>query len=90
MKQGVRDPLFKVRLSVFMTIGKLLHRFLVDFQTDEPMVPFLWESLECIMLNLLKRVVKREVLEQQDRLRQSQMLLKLTEEVLVTPQEVDI
>jgi hypothetical protein len=42
------------------------------------------------MLNLLKRVVKREVLEKQDRLRQSQMLLKLTEEVLVSPKEVDI
>lgn len=90
MKQNVRDPLFKVRLSVFMTIGKLLQRFLVEFQTDAPMIPFMWESVECIMLNLLQRVVKREVLEKQDRLKQSHTVVKLVEEVLVSPKEVNI
>ena len=50
------------RMEFFRHIAKILHEFLVDFQTDKPMIPFLANALEKQMRKLGRIVLKREVL----------------------------
>ena len=52
-----------IRLQFFQDIANQLHGYLEIFQTDRPMVPFLSDSLECLLRNLMKLIVKPEVME---------------------------
>lgn len=63
MKKMLSDPLLKAKLSFFISIVEELEPFLKEFQTDAPMLPFLYEELETLLARLMKRVVKPSVLE---------------------------
>jgi hypothetical protein len=63
MKDMLKDPLLKARLCIFVTVAKDLEIFLTRFQTDQPMIPFLFEAFEVILDNLLKRFVKPSVIK---------------------------
>ena len=47
-------------------MAKQLHSFLLKFQTDAPMAPFLGQSLKNLLLTLMGRFIKKDVLEQAD------------------------
>lgn len=49
LKAAKSDPLLKTKLKFFGSIADTLNSFLVKFQTNNPMVPFLAESLEEII-----------------------------------------
>ena len=51
-----------LRMQFFRDIARLLHKFLVQFQTDSPMIPFLSNELEKQLTSLMKIIVKRAVL----------------------------
>ena len=56
------DQFVPLRMEFFRYIAKILHEFLVDFQIDKPMVPFLANALETQMRRLARIILKREVL----------------------------
>ena len=49
LKTAVSDPLMKTKFKFFAAIAKILNRFLVMFETNNPMVPFLAQAIEEIM-----------------------------------------
>ena len=46
---AISDPLMKTKLQFFATTAKILNNFLVKFQTNNPMLPFLTQTIEEIM-----------------------------------------
>jgi len=46
MKERLRDPMLLLKIAFFCDVARILERFLVRFQTDAPMVPFLRCSIE--------------------------------------------
>ena len=46
LKSSINDPLVPVKLKFFVRIADKLNEFLVLYQTEKPMVPFLVNSLE--------------------------------------------
>ena len=89
MKQMLSDPLLLVRLHFFVSVAKELQDFLIRFQTDKPMLPFLYHALESLMGSLLKRFVKGNVFT--ENMSGSQMLkVSLKEDNLLDAQSIDI
>ena len=54
------------KLEFFISVAKQLQPFLLKFQTDAPMAPFLGQSLKDLLLTLMGRFIKKDVLEQAD------------------------
>ena len=59
-----KDPLVPVKLQFFEETAKCLNSFLVVFQTDSPMAPFLAEELEKILRLLCSKFIRKEVLSE--------------------------
>ena len=57
------DSLIPLKLQFFEDIATTLNEFLVTFQTDNPMVPFLVEALEKIIRCLCLKFIKKDVLQ---------------------------
>ena len=57
------DKFVPLRMQFFRFLTKKLKPFLLQFQSDKPMVPFLSDSLEELLRSLMKVIVK-EVLEE--------------------------
>jgi len=51
-----------VKLTAFLSIAKLFQPFLVSFQTDAPMCPFLYGELVKMMKSIMERFIKPDVL----------------------------
>lgn len=47
--ESTKDPLFCAKLHFFMFISRAFQPFLEKYQTDAPMMPFLWKDLEDLM-----------------------------------------
>ena len=58
-----KDPLVPLKLQFFENIAKTLNSFLVLYQTDKPIVPFLAESLETRLRSLCATFIRKKVLE---------------------------
>ena len=66
IKEACEDPLTVTKLEFFISVAKQLQPFLLKFQTDAPMAPFLGQSLKDLLLTLMGRFIKKDVLEQAD------------------------
>ena len=62
-KEYLNDKLLPAKLAFFSKISSELEAFLVSYQSDDPMMPFMYEDLGLLVSTLLGRVVKKEVLE---------------------------
>jgi len=62
VKAGLEDPLLPVKLAFFESICDNTEPFLREFQTDDPMVPFLYESLPDLLQTFMEMFVKEEML----------------------------
>lgn len=51
------------KLSFFISTASLVEPFLVEFQSEHPLAPFLFEELTYLTTIIMRRVVKPEVLE---------------------------
>ena len=60
VKSFIEDPLAEMKLSFAINICKPIEKFLTLYQTDRPMIPFLYNDLNDLVLNMLKRVAKIE------------------------------
>ena len=49
LKTAISDPLVKTKFKFFAVTAKILNSFLVKFQTNDPMLPFLAQAIEEIM-----------------------------------------
>ena len=54
------------KLEFIISVAKQLQQFLLKFQTDAPMAPFLGQLLKDLLLTLMDRFIKKDVLEQAD------------------------
>ena len=63
VSEGVKDPLMLPKLTCFLSVAKQIEPFLVSFQTDSPMVPFLYGDLLKVVRSLMERFVKQNVLK---------------------------
>ncbi|KAL2076341.1 hypothetical protein ACEWY4_028042 [Coilia grayii] len=59
------DPLLIPKLQFFLSIARSFNPFLQKYQTDEPVLPFLAKDLTELLLSLLRRFIKRELLQDQ-------------------------
>ena len=62
VKESVADPSTPCRVIFFINIASALEPFLRHFQSDAPLVPFLYQQLEVIKRNLMQKFIKREAL----------------------------
>lgn len=60
------DETMLAKFHFFKHIASLLQEFLVSFQTDKPMVPFLATSLENVLRKLMKKFVSPHILEEEN------------------------
>ena len=66
IKEACEDPLTVTKLEFFISVAKQLQPFLLKFQTDAPMAHFLGQLLKDLLLTLMGRFIKKDVLEQAD------------------------
>ena len=64
IKEACEDPLTVTQLEFFISVAKQLQPFLLKFQTDAPMAPFLGKLLKVVLLTLMSHFIKKDVLEQ--------------------------
>ncbi|TKS66114.1 hypothetical protein D9C73_000170 [Collichthys lucidus] len=84
-----KDRLILAKLQFFATIARTFQPFLKRYQTDEPAMPFLASDLAELMKSLLRRFVKREVLQDITKLQLTKLDLSEKKNLLL-PQKVDI
>ena len=63
LKVFVKDPLIPVKLKFFAKLANDLNAFLVLFQTDKPMVPFLGQSIEDLIRKFASMFVLADTLK---------------------------
>lgn len=62
VKEAVPHQVLLAKLASALSIAEELEPFLREFQTDEPMVPFLSAAPKSILPSPLSRISKKEVL----------------------------
>jgi len=63
VSQAVTDPLFTARLNCFTSLVKDITPFLVQYQTDRHMLPFLASDLNHMTKGLLYRLTERDIVD---------------------------
>ena len=64
MKKCSDDKMKTAKLHFFVSMAKDLERVLKEYQCDKPMVPFLFESLESLLSDVMERFIKSNVLDE--------------------------
>ena len=62
MRSNLQDKFLVLKLTVFNSVAIYLEKFLVKYQTDAPMIPFLYADLYELIQCLMKRIVKDELI----------------------------
>ena len=60
---AVNDLLTPLKLSFFSYFASLLHPFLVKYQSEKPLIPYLYDDLTKCLKNILRVIVKEETLD---------------------------
>ena len=63
VEDAVDDPLTVAKLEIFVSVAGLFEPYLKSYQSDQPMVPFMYFDLKKLFTCLLKLFVKAEVIE---------------------------
>ena len=63
VKDAIDDPLTVAKLEFFICGAGLLEPYLKSYQSDQPMVPFIYFDLKKVVTCLLKLFVKAEVID---------------------------
>ncbi|XP_072568863.1 uncharacterized protein [Paramormyrops kingsleyae] len=77
------------KMHFFMTVARTFHPFMKKYQTDESVMPFLGKDLAELIKSLLRRCVKREVLQDITPF-QLTKLDTSDKTLLLLPQKIDI
>lgn len=65
LKTSIEDPFLIAKVTFFVSLASELEPFLVRFQSSKPLSPFLFEACESLLRNLLSRILKPNVIEEQ-------------------------
>ena len=88
MKEKLDDKLFPAKIAFFSLVISKLEVFLKEFQSDAPMIPFVFQDLSTLYTQLAKLVVKSsEIGEKTDR---ETFRLKIADDVLRDTRDVEI
>ena len=60
---AVNDLLTPLKLSFFSYFASMLHPFLVKYQSEKPLIPYLYDDLTKCVKNILRVIVKEETLD---------------------------
>ena len=63
LSQMIDDPFLPAKLGFFNGLSSQLERFLLLYQSDRPLLPFLYDDLFHLVKSLLKRVLKSSLYE---------------------------
>ena len=90
MKEAFADPVAKAKIAFFCSVASALEPFLRRFQTDAPMAPFLHAELFNVLLVLMKRFIKRDLMDKATTPQQLSKLDVNSKESLKEPKDVDV
>lgn len=62
ISDAVKDNFTPAKLHVFISISNLLKPFLMHFQTDKPMIPFLAQEISKIIKEIMDKFIKKHLL----------------------------
>ena len=60
VKDMLKDPLLSAKLGFFHGLASHLEKFLVPYQSERPMVPFLYDDLLYLIKSMLKRILCKD------------------------------
>ena len=63
VKEAISDPLITAKLNFALSFSKQVTAFLLFYQTDKPVLPFLVDNLFTLIKGILSRFLKKEVME---------------------------
>ena len=90
MKEACADLLAEAKITFFRSVACALEPFLQRFQTDALMAPFLHAELFNVLLVLIKRFIKRDLMDKETTLQQLSKLDVNSKESLKEPKDVDV
>lgn len=89
VKNALNDKILPVKVAFFNYIAITLEPFLTSYQTDAPMVPFMYEDLSGLLRELLSKIVKEEFLSGKSPSQMSTLDLS-KEAVLKSAESIDL
>ncbi|PIK59480.1 hypothetical protein BSL78_03552 [Apostichopus japonicus] len=66
--EAMKDPLLEAKLAYFTLVAKEVYPFLVRYQTDKPMLPFLATDMHVVLKDIMKRFVKKDAIADVNRI----------------------
>ena len=63
VQKAVNDKLILLKFEVFSFVASILEPYLLAYQTDKPIIPFMCSDLERPLQNILNLFVKQEVID---------------------------
>ena len=63
VKDSVGDPFFITKFQFFSFVSNIVEPFLKKYQTDQPMIPFLYCYLKDFVIKLLNIIVEHKIIE---------------------------
>ena len=90
VKEACADPLTEAKIAFFCSVASALEPFLGKFQTDAPMAPFLHAELFNVLLVLMKRFIKRDLMDKATTPQQLSKLDVNSKESLKEPKDIDV
>ena len=90
VKEACLDPLLPSKLALFECIARNFNEFLVLFQVDKPMVPFLTTEISKLLLDLCRRFMKKDLLKADISQADLAKILPIDEKNHVTHSAIDI
>ena len=61
VKESAEDPLVAAKLQFFSFVSSIVEPYLRKYQTDKPMIPFVYFDLKDLVIKLLDIIVKPKV-----------------------------
>lgn len=58
-----KDKLIGAKMEFFCSIASILQPFLINYQTDKPMVPFITSDLVSVMKCLMRKFIKSDIID---------------------------
>ena len=90
VKEACADPLAEAKITFFCFAVSALKPFLQRFQTDALMAPFLHAELVIVLLVLMKRFLKRDLMDKATTPQQLSKLDVNSKESLKKPKDIDV
>ena len=63
IKEFISDKLLTAKLGFLMSICLELEKFLIFYQSNKPLLPFLYSDLYALLKNLLTKIIKTEIIK---------------------------